>query len=104
MTGTEPGEIREIHQQLLERYGEPEEPKEMTGIEYLIETILSQNTNDINRDKAFRNLKERYGNDWQEVVEASQDELADTIRVAGLGPTKAERIQRALEIAEETRG
>jgi len=104
MTGTEPEEIREIHQQLLERYGEPEEPKEMTGIEYLIETILSQNTNDINRDKAFRNLKERYGNDWQEVVEASQDELADTIRVAGLGPTKAERIQRALEIAEETRG
>lgn len=95
-------EIREIHQGLLERYGEPEDPSELTGIEYLIETILSQNTNDINRDKAFDNLKEKYGDDWKTLENTSHEELTDTIRVAGLGPTKAERIQEALKIIRES--
>ena len=94
-------EIQKIHEELLERYGEPEKPSELTGIEYLIETILSQNTNDINRDKAFDNLKEKYGDDWKTVENTDHEELTDTIRVAGLGPTKAERIQEALHIIRE---
>jgi len=94
-------EVREIHEGLLERYGEPEEPSKLSGIEYLVETILSQNTNDINRDKAFGNLKERYGSDWREVENAVHEKLTETIRVAGLGPTKAERIQEALKIIRE---
>ena len=94
-------EIREIYEGLRERYGEAEEPNNHSGIEYLIETILSQNTNDINRDKAFRNLQEKYGEDWEKVENASQEELIDTIRIAGLGPTKAERIQEALRIVRE---
>ncbi len=94
-------EIREIHQGLLERYGEPEEPWDRTGIEYLVETILSQNTNDINRDKAFQNLRKKYEGDWEAVEKAPHEELTDTIRVAGLGPTKAERIQEALKIIRE---
>lgn len=97
-------EIREIHEGLLERYGEPEGPWELTGIEYLVETILSQNTNDINRDKAFNNLQEKYGDDWERVENAPHDELTDTIRIAGLGPTKAERIQEALKIIREDQG
>jgi len=94
-------EIREIHQGLLNRYGEPEGPWELTGVEYLVETILSQNTNDINRDKAFDNLQEKYGQDWEVVEESPHEELTETIRVAGLGPTKAERIQGALKIIRE---
>ncbi len=94
-------EIREIYEGLRERYGEAEEPNNHSGIEYLIETILSQNTNDINRDKAFRNLQEKYGDDWEKVENAPREELIDTIRVAGLGPTKAERIQEALRIVRE---
>ncbi len=94
-------EIKEIHEGLLERYGEPDDPSELSGIEYLVETILSQNTNDINRDKAFDNLKEKYGNDWEKVENAPHNELIETIRVAGLGPTKAERIQKALKIIRE---
>jgi endonuclease-3 len=97
-------EIREIHQRLLERYGEPDGPWELSGIEYLVETILSQNTNDINRDKAFENLQEKYGGDWEEVENAPHEELTETIRVAGLGPTKAERIQEALKIIREDQG
>lgn len=94
-------EIREIYEGLRERYGEAEEPNNHSGIEYLIETILSQNTNDINRDKAFKNLQEKYGEDWEKVENADREELIDTIRIAGLGPTKAERIQEALRIVRE---
>jgi endonuclease-3 len=106
MTGENPmevseEEIREIHEGLLERYGEPDGPWDLSGIEYLVETILSQNTNDINRDKAFENLQEKYGDDWEEVENAPHEELTETIRVAGLGPTKAERIQEALKIIRE---
>jgi len=96
--------IRAIYQELLERYGEPEEPDRMSGIDYLIETILSQNTNDINRDKAFRNLKDKYGEDYRAIEDADREELIETIRIAGLGPTKAERIQEALKIVRGDQG
>ena len=100
MSGNYEEKIREINQRLKEYYGEPERPTELTGIEYLVETILSQNTNDINRDKAFKNLQEKYDS-WEKVENLDRDELIDTIRVAGLGPTKAERIQESLRIVRE---
>lgn len=104
MTETEEERIRRLNQELKEYYGEPERPTEQSGIDYLVETILSQNTNDINRDKAFSRLKDRYGDDWEAVESADIDELTDTIRVAGLGPTKANRIQKALKIIREDQG
>lgn len=96
--------VRAIFDDLLEKYGEPEEPDGMSGIDYLIETILSQNTNDVNRDKAFRNLKEKYGDDYEAIENADREKLIETIRIAGLGPTKAERIQEALKIVREYQG
>lgn len=93
--------IREIYQELKEKYGEAPEPNEMSGVDWVIETILSQNTNDINRDKAFDKLKERYGDDYERIQNAPREELIETIRIAGLGPTKAERIQEALEIIHD---
>lgn len=95
--------IRDINQKLKDFYGGPEPPQDQSGIDYLVETILSQNTNDINRDKAFKQLKEKYET-WEEVENAEREELIDTIRVAGLGPTKAERIQEALRIVREDQG
>lgn len=96
--------IRSINSKLLEYYGKPNQPTEMSGIDYLIETILSQNTNDKNRDKAFQNFKEKYGSDWEAVVNTDTEELTNTIRVAGLAPTKAERIKRALKRVKESQG
>lgn len=96
-------EIREIYQELKDFYGEAPEPDDKSGIEYLVETILSQNTNDVNRDKAFQNLQEKYDS-WEEVEKDDVEELTDTIRVAGLGPTKANRIQNALRIVREETG
>lgn len=96
--------IREIYDWLLDEYGEPGEPFEISGVDYVIQTILSQNTNDVNRDKGYRNLVDKYGHDYEAMENADLDELTDTIRIAGLGPTKAERIQGALEIIREKTG
>lgn len=57
----------------------------------LILTILSQNTNDKNRDKAFENLKALFP-EWQDVIEAGAEKLEDAVRTAGLAKTKANRI------------
>ncbi|AOV95242.1 hypothetical protein AQV86_04980 [Nanohaloarchaea archaeon SG9] len=99
--GSEEEKIRDINRKLRDYYGRPEPPQDLSGIEYLIETILSQNTNDVNRDKAFNQLKEKYGDDWEKVENEDINELTDTIRVAGLGPTKAERIQESLRIVRK---
>ncbi|MFB6208461.1 MAG: endonuclease III [Candidatus Nanohaloarchaea archaeon] len=95
--------IRELNSMLKQEYGEPEQPVEQSDIDYLIETILSQNTNDVNRDKAFTRLKEEFDS-YEEIENADREKLIDTIRIAGLGPTKAERIQEALRIIREDRG
>ena len=54
-------------------------------------TVLSQNTNDKNRDSAFTNLKKLYPS-WPEVVKAGAKNLEQAIRTAGLANTKAARI------------
>jgi len=69
----------------------------------LVCTILSQNTNDINRDKAFQALKERYP-DWEAVRDADPAELQYVIRIAGLANQKGPNIQAALRDITEERG
>lgn len=69
----------------------------------LVSCILSQNTNDTNRDRGFDALKARYPN-WQDVVDAPVDELIDTIRVAGLANQKGPRIQEILQFINAERG
>ncbi len=69
----------------------------------LVCTILSQNTNDINRDKAFRELKETYQS-WEEVRDADPQELQEVIRIAGLAAQKGPNIQSALQAISQERG
>lgn len=57
----------------------------------LILTVLSQNTNDINRDRAYTNLKAKFPA-WPDVIAAGASQLEDSIRTAGLAHTKAARI------------
>ena len=57
----------------------------------LILTVLSQNTNDINRDRAYENLKAKFPT-WPDVIAAGESQLEDSIRTAGLAHTKAGRI------------
>jgi len=60
-----------------------------------VRTILSQNTNDGNRDRAYERLRERFAT-WEEVRDAPTEEVEEAIRPGGLAPTKAPRIQAVL--------
>lgn len=96
--------IREIHGALVDEYGEPEPPRERPPVDYLIHTILSQNTSDENRDAAWEDLVSEFGSDYEAIENADQDELAETIRTAGLANQKARRIQAALRTVREYSG
>jgi endonuclease-3 len=61
----------------------------------LVATLLSQNTNDRNSEKAFFEMKRQFPS-WEKVVAATDGALVDAIRVAGLAPTKASRIKEIL--------
>lgn len=61
----------------------------------LILTLLSQNTNDRNRDMAYRALRSAYP-EWIEVATLSSPEIAELIRPAGLGETKSARMKDIL--------
>lgn len=80
---------------LEEAYGLPPKRREEDPLEILIQTILSQNTNDRNRDRAYERLRQRFAT-WEAVMEASLEGLVRTIRVAGLAHQKARRIQDVL--------
>jgi len=63
----------------------------------LVSVILSQNTNDRNSIKAFLTLRERVGVRLEDILRASVDDIASSIRVAGLWRQKAETIKRVAE-------
>ncbi len=95
---------KEIHRRLLQAYGRPSKGNYDRPLDLLISTILSQNTNDVNRDRAFHSLRERFAT-WDLVRDAKPTEVVDAIRVAGLANRKGPRIQQVLrEISDEKRG
>ncbi len=76
---------------LLEAFGPPDIPRRR-GLDELVLTVLSQNTNDRNRDRGFRALKERWP-EWEQVAEAPVEEIEEVVRPAGLAPQKAPRLR-----------
>jgi endonuclease-3 len=92
-----------IHERLLEFYGEPVWRNPLPAIDELVSTILSQNTNDINRDRAFNALRARFGT-WEEVRDALTMDVVNAIRPAGLANQKGPRIQQVLRSITEERG
>lgn len=84
-----------IHQRLLAFYGEPTWRNPLPPLDELISTILSQNTNDANRDRAFTALRQRF-HTWEQVRDAPVNEIIAAIRSAGLANQKGARIQAIL--------
>ncbi|UCE45216.1 MAG: endonuclease III [Methanobacteriota archaeon] len=84
-------------------YGRKETAERGDPVDTLIETILSQNTSDINSHRAFKSLKGRYGS-WSELIGNSPDEIADVIRSGGLAEVKAKRILGVLNLLDAERG
>ncbi|MGQ9559400.1 MAG: endonuclease III domain-containing protein [Candidatus Oleimicrobiaceae bacterium] len=80
---------------LEEAFGEPRWHGPADPLDVLIRTILSQNTNDRNRDLAYDALRARYPR-WELLLDAPVEEIAAAIRVAGLSNQKSARIKQIL--------
>jgi len=87
--------VRAIRDRLRELYGRPVNEPHGEPIAELVRTVLSQNTNDRNRDVAFDRLRARLPT-WVDVRDAPVELVEEAIRPGGLSQTKAPRIQEIL--------
>jgi endonuclease III len=85
-----------IRNRLRKAYGQPEPRPHRAPVDELVLTVLSQNTNDRNRDVAYHRLRARFA-DWEEARAAGPPVIEDAIRPGGLAPTKSVRIERILD-------
>ena len=123
-----PGLQRYVLDALTETYGPQVWEPRLDPTSELILTILTQNTADMNAEKAYEALRTRLPSDrepevhnpgigwggdglstaappdWSRVEFAPLPELIDVIRPGGLGPQKAPRLQATLRHIREQRG
>jgi endonuclease-3 len=84
-----------IGRALEKRYGVPGARSKESPLDVLIRTILSQNTNDTNRDRAFDMLVRKYPV-WEPVAEARARDIERVIEAAGLYRQKSRAIKALL--------
>ncbi len=84
-------------------YGIPLAGPHGDGLGELILTVLSQSTNDRNRDVAYFGLRERFPT-WEQVRDAPVDEIEEAIRPGGISRVKSARIKAILRAISETGG
>jgi endonuclease-3 len=95
--------VRAIRDRLRMVYGVPGAEPHGHPIAELVLTVLSQSTNDRNRDIAYLRLRERFdGDTWREVRDAGVDEIEEAIRPGGISKVKAARIRSILQAVTET--
>jgi endonuclease III len=82
-------------------YGIPVLRPHGDGLAELILTVLSQSTNDRNRDVAYFGLRKRFPS-WEEVRDAPVDEVEEAIRRGGISKVKSVRIKAILATVSET--
>ena len=125
---TRPALLDDVLDGLATIYGREPWRRRLDPTSELILTILTQNTADVNAEKAFEAMRLAYPSsapverhvpglgwggsglsegsppDWMAVELAPLPELIDVIRPGGLGPQKAPRIQATLRTIREARG
>jgi endonuclease-3 len=84
-----------VRNRLREVYGIPSARPHRHPIAELILTVLSQSTNDRNRDVAYLRLRERLPL-WEQVRDAPAAEVEEAIRPGGISRVKSARIQAIL--------
>ncbi len=123
-----PGLVGDVLAGLATVHGHPRWERRLDPTSELVLTILSQNSADVNAERAFESLRVAYPSDrpaevhvpgqgwggaglstapppdWVAVEHAPLDELVDAIRPGGLAPQKAPRIQAALRTIRGARG
>ena len=95
--------VREILHLLEKRYGIPQRKWRVDPLDVLIQTILSQNTNDRNRDRAYQRLKTQFPH-WEDVLKAKAGAVIQAIRPGGLAEQKARRICQILQWIKKREG
>jgi endonuclease III len=91
--------VARIRARLREMYGIPQRCPHGDPVAELVLTVLSQSTNDRNRDVAYMRLRERF-EAWEAVRDAPLDEVEEAIRPGGISKVKSKRIQDILRAIE----
>jgi endonuclease III len=87
--------VRAIRERLRTVYGVPDWTPHGEPLDELVLTVLSQSTNDRNRDVAYERLRERFPS-WESVRDAPVAEIEEAIRPGGISHVKSRRIQAIL--------
>jgi endonuclease III len=91
--------VARIRERLRATYGIPQRRPHHDPIAELVLTVLSQSTNDRNRDVAYTQLRERFDS-WEAVRDAPVEEVELAIRKGGISKVKSKRIKGILEAIE----
>lgn len=95
--------VKQVLTLLKQEYGVPEWKPDRAPISVLVQTILSQNTSDINSTRAFESLLASFGS-WESVANADVEAIERAIKCGGLGGVKARCIKQVLREIERKRG
>jgi endonuclease-3 len=91
--------IVRLREKLRAVYGVPCAAPHEDPLAELVLTVLSQSTNDRNRDVAFLRLRERFTS-WEQVLHAPVPEVEEAIRPGGISKVKSQRIHDILVAIE----
>ncbi len=103
MTGSIKSHVARTARILEREFGTPQRNRSRDLVGLLVRTILSQNTNDINRDRAYDELRRQFPR-WEEVLDARRAKIENAIRVGGLAKQKAKNIIGFLKWLKAFRG
>jgi len=93
--------VAAVRARLLDIYGPVLAPPHRAPLDELVLTVLSQSTNDRNRDVAFLRLRDRFA-DWHRVRDAPVELVEEAIRPGGISKVKSVRIQDILHAVSVT--
>jgi endonuclease-3 len=97
------GRVARIRERLASVYGVPVQEPHGDPLAELVLTVLSQSTNDRNRDVAFLRLRERFPS-WEAVRDAPVEEIEEAIRPGGISKVKSARVQAILRAISDGGG
>ena len=95
--------IREVQRRLRGQQGAFVPKPPLPIIDQVVGTVLSQHTSDVNSERAFARLRERFPS-WEQVAHAPAAEVEDAIRCGGIAARKARRIREILDAIAEREG
>ena len=87
--------VRSLRARLRLVYGVPAAAPHGDAVAELVLTVLSQSTNDRNRDVAYLRLRDRFDS-WEAVRDAPVEAVEEAIRPGGISKVKSARIRDIL--------